>query len=624
MNGQDIKYISLFEAAKLTSYSQEYISLLCRQKKMKGTKIGRNWVTTKEWVEGYINKTKGNGQNVIPVKIKTAEDTELNSEASELSSLFSSAENTPAGDGISPAIGKLILTAVICSLFISGFIFLRLGSQKGIINKSIKLASGKIIAFSNSLNVIKNEANKKSANEMAEVSESQNDSNSSVLTSAESITDENSLSKSAATKKSPNGGDDLESQDSSRNLELAPVADSITYKNNLSTLINNFFGGGSAGNRTPETQVLTLSSDHPEPTANLLYQINSEKSKLAREIIFLSGSLDLIKNESAGSAADGIIALSWSLENAGDGGRKLLAESKNNLGESFGGHSERIKNNLKNFAEPLRTKLAKLSRSKDIIIAAVSGGTNINKFRQGRVAGVSDESSDAPESAVTRDETNRGVLRQAQDDIIGLSNSLDTVKNTSAEFIANKIISLSGSLSAIKNGSAEFSADKIIALNNSLNTIKNESTKFAMNETDKLYYSLDFIKNKSEEKVGIALNKFGIGEKSPLAAENPGEAKSKESTDKLEREIIGDIRKRFDEFNGEQAYLPPAANQNYGAAVVPYSDAQDKDKKIENLKESFSDGVSIEEDEDGKTGTITADILGEDQKYLYLMVPMKE
>ena len=70
MNSSNINYISLGEAAKLTNYSQEYISLLCRQKKLKGTKIGRNWVTTKEWIENYVNKTKGSGENVISVKIK--------------------------------------------------------------------------------------------------------------------------------------------------------------------------------------------------------------------------------------------------------------------------------------------------------------------------------------------------------------------------------------------------------------------------------------------------------------------------------------------------------------------------------------------------------------------------
>lgn len=166
MNGQSIKYISLSEAAKLTSYSQEYVSLLCRQKKMKGTKIGRNWVTTKEWVERYINKTKGNGQNIIPVKIKSAKGKEFNSEASEPSSLSFLAENTPMDDSIPPVIGKLILTAIICSLFVSGFIFLQLGLQKGAIktnpSQAVKGASASIaegiIFASDSLDAIKNKS----------------------------------------------------------------------------------------------------------------------------------------------------------------------------------------------------------------------------------------------------------------------------------------------------------------------------------------------------------------------------------------------------------------------------------------------------------------------------------
>jgi len=70
MNDTNTNYISLSDAAKLTDYSQDYISLLCRKGKMKGEKLGRNWVTTREWVKDYINKTKEKGENVIPVKVK--------------------------------------------------------------------------------------------------------------------------------------------------------------------------------------------------------------------------------------------------------------------------------------------------------------------------------------------------------------------------------------------------------------------------------------------------------------------------------------------------------------------------------------------------------------------------
>lgn len=66
------KYISLSEAAKLTDYSQDYISLLCRQEKLKGIKIGRNWVTTKKWLEEYTEKAKE--KNIIGIKTKKSKN----------------------------------------------------------------------------------------------------------------------------------------------------------------------------------------------------------------------------------------------------------------------------------------------------------------------------------------------------------------------------------------------------------------------------------------------------------------------------------------------------------------------------------------------------------------------
>ncbi len=50
---EKIEYISLFEAAKISGYAQDYLSLLCRQGKLKGEKIGRNWVTTYQWLDEY-------------------------------------------------------------------------------------------------------------------------------------------------------------------------------------------------------------------------------------------------------------------------------------------------------------------------------------------------------------------------------------------------------------------------------------------------------------------------------------------------------------------------------------------------------------------------------------------
>ncbi len=55
-NKDQIKYISLTEAAGLCDYSQEYLSLRARQRKLQAVKLGRNWFTTKEWLDDYIKK----------------------------------------------------------------------------------------------------------------------------------------------------------------------------------------------------------------------------------------------------------------------------------------------------------------------------------------------------------------------------------------------------------------------------------------------------------------------------------------------------------------------------------------------------------------------------------------
>ncbi|TSC98025.1 MAG: Fic protein involved in cell division, partial [Parcubacteria group bacterium Greene1014_47] len=58
MNTEEPKYISLQEATQFCNYSQEYLSLRARSGKLRAVKIGRNWVTTKEWLEEYVGGTK--------------------------------------------------------------------------------------------------------------------------------------------------------------------------------------------------------------------------------------------------------------------------------------------------------------------------------------------------------------------------------------------------------------------------------------------------------------------------------------------------------------------------------------------------------------------------------------
>ena len=65
------KYISLQEATKYCDYSQEYLALRARQGKLKSVKLGRNWVTTKEWLLDYIKEV--NEFNKVRKKLKIEE-----------------------------------------------------------------------------------------------------------------------------------------------------------------------------------------------------------------------------------------------------------------------------------------------------------------------------------------------------------------------------------------------------------------------------------------------------------------------------------------------------------------------------------------------------------------------
>ncbi|MDD4990265.1 MAG: hypothetical protein PHW31_03050, partial [Candidatus Pacebacteria bacterium] len=101
-NPEEYEYISLQEAAQYSNiYSQEYLSLRARQGRMRAVKFGRNWVTTKEWVDEYVyaennvklNIVNGNGngkaaqksiKQEIPVfNLKPHEEVELPSSVSQ-------------------------------------------------------------------------------------------------------------------------------------------------------------------------------------------------------------------------------------------------------------------------------------------------------------------------------------------------------------------------------------------------------------------------------------------------------------------------------------------------------------------------------------------------------------
>ncbi len=56
--------LSINEAAKLTPYSGEYLSLLARKGRLPATKIARNWLTTRKAVLWYLQIQKIKHQNI--------------------------------------------------------------------------------------------------------------------------------------------------------------------------------------------------------------------------------------------------------------------------------------------------------------------------------------------------------------------------------------------------------------------------------------------------------------------------------------------------------------------------------------------------------------------------------
>lgn len=59
INQNNTAYISLQQAAGLCPYSQDYLSLRARQGKLKAIKLGRNWLTKRDWLDEYIIKING-------------------------------------------------------------------------------------------------------------------------------------------------------------------------------------------------------------------------------------------------------------------------------------------------------------------------------------------------------------------------------------------------------------------------------------------------------------------------------------------------------------------------------------------------------------------------------------
>ena len=60
---KNIEFLPLASAAKKWGVSQDYLRFLIFKKKLRGEKLGRNWVTTQEWLEDYFSQVKRRGVN---------------------------------------------------------------------------------------------------------------------------------------------------------------------------------------------------------------------------------------------------------------------------------------------------------------------------------------------------------------------------------------------------------------------------------------------------------------------------------------------------------------------------------------------------------------------------------
>ncbi len=73
-------YITLFEAAKLCSYSEPYLRLRARQGKLKSIKLGKKWMTRAVWIDEYAAcvrqwNEKTAGKKNVPAAVAAAAET---------------------------------------------------------------------------------------------------------------------------------------------------------------------------------------------------------------------------------------------------------------------------------------------------------------------------------------------------------------------------------------------------------------------------------------------------------------------------------------------------------------------------------------------------------------------
>ena len=458
MSSNKAKFISLAEAAKLTKYKQDYLGLLCRQGKLKGEKLGRNWVTTKEWVFEYVGKIESKNKDVIPVRIVKENKEESSDKKNKI------AETTEKTNLGYPSIKKLfsteklMLSTLVISFFISGFIFW----QQEVVGKYLaptverfveNAAAGLSLAansdkelgnwkigkleflprldrvfprddFSTLATAAKMAWNKNSSQGSVKLKQKiivLSDSLNIISDYGRSIASSvSSRAISGAVRLTDSGKKGAISFGGSLNFIKSESAEFANYK--IASLNNSLNVIKNKSTRFIDNWNVKR-SDNKVSRANKL-----NPAAAAREsVITLSNSLDFIRNESAKFAERKIIALGGNLDNFGNdisnGVRNSLALARNDLDDSFNNYSARAKNNFKIFTEPLRNKLARLSWSKDIItVAVVEVGHSVSLNTECRLARLS-QSKNIIENAAA-EFSPATTMRKS---VISLSDSLDVI-----------------------------------------------------------------------------------------------------------------------------------------------------------------------------------------------------
>jgi excisionase family DNA binding protein len=63
--------LSIGQAAELTPYSPEYLSLLARKGKLPAVKIARNWLTTRDAVRAYLKQQRQHQQGILKTLVQS-------------------------------------------------------------------------------------------------------------------------------------------------------------------------------------------------------------------------------------------------------------------------------------------------------------------------------------------------------------------------------------------------------------------------------------------------------------------------------------------------------------------------------------------------------------------------